>query len=200
MKIRIDKSEHLKHPWKVHDLLTDFEIEDVWHIPVELEASHSLKLFHEQFRQATKELTIKGPAGWLFQFRFFLGKIFKWEREIKHETLRPGSLRERYAMSEGLSFKDFPSPGNLSFIPVYEFVDESLAEIENATVHGAIHFGRISCKKNIFTITMTVYVKPKEFLGRIYMLIIKPFRLFIVYPTMMRMVKSNWEKYLESES
>ena len=46
-----------------------------------------------------------------------------------------------------------------------------------------------------YGVRMAVYVKPKGLLGKAYMLLIKPFRLWIVYPSLIKMAKHEWESY-----
>ena len=198
--MKINNSEHTKHPWVVHELLSDFELEDVWQFPVVLQPHHTLSSFRSQFTNSTEELAEKGMAGVLFRFRTFLGRIFKWDEKTVHKALVPGSIRERYAQANNLTFADLPDPGKEDFIPVYDLPNESMAEIENATVHAAMHLGRVPLQKDAYAVQMAVYVKPKGFLGKFYMLLIKPFRLLIVYPTMMRMAGKKWRNYLESKS
>ncbi len=40
---------------------------------------------------------------------------------------------------------------------------------------------------------MGIYVKPRGRLGEVYMKLIQPFRLFIVYPALMRQIGRMWE-------
>lgn len=194
----INPSEHSKHPWKVHNLLPDLRIEDVWQLPVVMESNHSLALLQEQFAKASKNLTNKGLAGMLFRIRFFIGNLMGWDEKEAVTKLLKGSIRERYAQAEGLAFEDLPEPGDGDFTPVYNLEEESLAEIENATVLAAIHLGRVPLNENQFTVQMTIYVKPKGAFGNIYMMLIKPFRHWIVYPALLKMIAKLWKKYLES--
>jgi len=194
--MRIDPKEHNKHPWISHKLLHDFKVEDVWQLPVILQPEHSLSLVQEQFSKATRKIESKGPAGLLFRLRFFLGRIFKWDEKVKITRIIPGSIRERYAQAEALNYEQLPDPGDGNFIPVYNLNEESLAEIENATVHAAIHLGRTPLDEQTFTVQMTIYVKAKGIFGHIYMWLIKPFRWLIVYPTLMRVIGKSWEQYL----
>jgi hypothetical protein len=197
-KMRIDPREHYKHQWKAHTLLSDFKIEDVWRLPVILQPEHNLALVQAQFSKATAKIESRGPAGLLFRLRFFLGRLFKWDEKVRQTGIVPGSIRERYARMENLVYEQLPDPGNGNFTPVYTLDEESLAEIENATVHAAIHLGRVPLNDNTFTVQMTIYVKAKGVLGHLYMLLIKPFRWLIVYPTLMRVIKNQWESYLKS--
>lgn len=194
--MRIPSQEHLKHPWRVHNLLEDFKLEDVWRFPVELDPHETLADFRDQFSLTMEKLEKSGPAGWLFKLRLFLGQIFGWDGQENQEEilLKSGSIRERYAIKNALKPEALPTPGKEDFIPVYDLGEESLAEIDNATVHATLHLSRVPIAEKLFTVQMAVYVKPKGLFGQFYMLLIKPFRYWIVYPTMMRMVGKQWEK------
>ena len=195
-KIKISKHEHLQQQLKVHSLLRDFKLEDVWQVPVVLTSNQTLQLFVEHFKKATDKITDEGIAGFLFRLRLSLGKLLNLEdQNIIVNELIPGSIRHRYAQQEGLSFEDLPSlsKGDLDFAPVYILEDEHLSEIENKTVHAALHFSRVPMGDATWGVRMAVYVKPKGRSGKAYMLLIKPFRWWIVYPTLMKIVKREWE-------
>ena len=197
--MRVNPIEHKKQHWVVHELLDDFKIEDVWSLPVILDPKHSISLIQDQFSKTNKNIEVKGLAAWLFRLRLFLGRLFNWDKKIPRTGLVPGSIRERYAKAKALVFEQLPDPGDGNYVPVYNLSEESLAEIENATVHAAIHLGRVPLENNRFTAQMTIYVKPKGILGHLYMLLIKPFRLFIVYPALLNTIKTEWELYLKSD-
>ena len=198
-KIKINNHEHLKQDFKVHALLSDFELEDVWRVPIVLTSDHTLHLFTAQFDGSMAKIINNGVAGFLFKLRFLLGKIFNLDDSNQLvDELIPGSIRHRYAQKEGLGLGDLPAlnKGGLDFVPVYRLENEHLSEIENKTVHGALHFSRVAIGESIWGIHMAVYVKPKGLLGKFYMLLIKPFRLWLVYPTLMKKVKDDWETFL----
>lgn len=196
--IKISPEQHLKHPWRVHALCADFELEDVWRVPVELGAQHSLQMFMDHFKKTEAQLVKKGTAGLLFKLRLALGKLFGWDAHP--DPNREGSIRLRYAQQQGLTVLQLPHPGNGSFVPVYQLENEVLSEIENETVHATLHFGRVLLRENVWGIQMVVLVKPKGWFGKGYMLFIKPFRLWIVYPTMMRAASKMWKQFLVSQA
>lgn len=198
--MQINTNEHYNQPWIVHDLLADFEVEDVWQFPVELENEHTIPHFQNQLFVAMDQLAQKGIPGILFKLRFALGKLFGWDKtdETPVNTLEKGSLRERYAIKYKIHKSDLIPIGHADFKPVYSKDDESLAEISNATVHAGLHLSKIKEGK-IFRVQMAVYVKPKGIFGKFYMALIKPFRLVFVYPAMMRLVGRHWKIYLERE-
>lgn len=193
---KIDEREHLAQPLRVHSLLTDFELEDVWHVPVKLTSAQSLQLFMDQFTKTNESTVSTGITGLLFKFRLFLGRVFKWDEKVSQDHLIPGTIRHRYAQAETLKYDGLPAPGSGSFIPVYKLENEYLSEIENSTVQAALHLSRVPSGKDSWTIHMAVYVKPKGVFGKSYMMLITPFRLWIVYPALMRAARKNWERYI----
>ena len=90
---------------------------------------------------------------------------------------------------KSLNLEDLPQSKIGDFVPVYYLEKESLLELENNIVQAAIHLGKIQGTKDKYLVNMTVYVKPKSIFGYLYMLAIKPFRLLIVYPTLMKVLK-----------
>jgi len=198
-KIKINAKEHFSHPFRVHNLLQDFDLEDVWRIPVKLSSEHNLELFIEQFTKSNESLFKNGLASLLFKFRLWVGNLLAWDEKIIQDKLIPGSLRHRYAKEEKLKWGDLPPPGTESFVPVYKLENEFLSEIDNKTVHAALHFSRVPMGGEIWTIHMAVYVKPKGWQGILYMKLIKPFRLWVVYPAMMKGARLRWENFLKSK-
>lgn len=165
-------------------------------LPVELDPDQNIGELNLAFEQALEKTSSTGLAGWLFRFRFFLGKVFGWEDTVKvKEALPVGSIRERYAIQEGMTKPAVDSKGFADFVPVYNLKDEMLSEIENETVLAAVHFGRVAKGNGKYGVQMTVYVKPKGLFGKAYMLLIKPFRLVVVYPVMLRIIGRQWEKF-----
>ena len=194
--MRINKEEHLKQAWRVHSLLPDLRIEDVWSLPVEMEKDQPIGELYTVFVEALERTATKGVAGWLFKLRFFLGRIFGWEDEEKAQASLPaGSIRERYAKAEGFSYHEVDWKSYGDFVPVYDLGEEMLAEIENETVLAAAHFAKVPKANGKYEAQMTVYVKPKGLLGACYMQLIKPFRLYIVYPAMLKLVGRCWDSH-----
>lgn len=194
--MQIHTSEHYKQDYFAHEFLKDFELEDLWRFPVELSKDQDLSIFQNQMRIAMEQLEQKGAAGFLFKLRFFLGRVFGWDKEMENkEQLKSGSLRERYAQKKELSPAEMPDLGNGDFLPVYSLEEESLSEIENATVHAGLHLARVPLGEERYGIQMAIYVKPKGAFGRFYMALIKPFRHAVVYPAFMKMMEKRWKKY-----
>jgi hypothetical protein len=179
--------DHNVQPWRVHAFAADFELLDVWRFPVQLRADIPLLTFLDFQSEMQSELVGgRGMAARLFRLRRWLGQLFGWDRDEEpvHERLGKGD------------------PGGRSlggFRPVYSEEEEALFEIENATVHALMHFGRVFVddrdSPTAWAPQMSVYVKPRGVLGRVYMTAIGPFRHLIVYPAMMRAAERAWPQY-----
>lgn len=194
--MRINQEEHLKLPWRVHRLLPDLRVEDVWELPVEMESDQGIGELYHAFVKAMEQTVKTGMAGWLFRLRLAIGSILGWENHEKTKVRFPeGSIRAQYAEQEGLSRLDMNYPSFGDFVPVYDLRDEMLAEIENETVLAAAHFGKFEKDVGKFGVHMTIYVKPKGWFGEFYMALIKPFRLVVVYPAMLAMIGRQWRTY-----
>lgn len=192
-KARIAVSQHMQQSWRAHSLMTDFKIEDVWRLPVTLTADQKTALVRNILFDGLSDIEQKGVAGFLFRIRLSVGRVLGWDTEPETEASLPdGSLRERYAKAEGLTAEQFPKPTGGAFVPVFLLEDESLDELENATVHAALHLGRVPLDDTHCTVQMTIYVKPNGVLGQMYMAVIKPFRYWIVYPAIMRLVEREF--------
>ena len=179
----------------------DFEIEDVWQFPVELQAKHSFAEFGEVFAQAMAEIQTKGAAGVLFSMRMWIGKLFEWDKAPANPVLlAEKSLRKRYAEVHDFSGEDLPALEKGDFQPVYQLENESFSEIENATVHAGIHLGKVELGDGRFTIHMTIYNQPKGWFGRMYMTAILPFRLWVVYPALLKLAGKAWGKHVLGQS
>jgi hypothetical protein len=63
----------------------------------------------------------------------------------------------------------------------------------NRTVHSVMHIGLAPDGRGGYRGQMAVLVKPNGRFGAAYMSAIKPFRHLIVYPALMRSIKSYWQ-------
>lgn len=199
--MKVDRKEHIDRNLKIHDLLKDFKVEDVWLLPINLDRQHSLTDVLEQLIITKNKISEKGLVGKLFNLRLYIGKVFHWDnKKASSKKYSIGELGERYAKAEHLNLEDLPQSKIGNFAPVYYLDNESLLELENNIVQAAIHLVKIQKSDNNYIVNMAVYVKPKGRLGYLYMLAIKPFRLLIVYPTLMKELKIQWENFIESKN
>ena len=190
---RLPDSEQTSRPWRIHELIPDFRLLDVWTLPTPGGADDFPRLVALFASGDTAESPSRASRA-LWAIRWKLGEIFGWD-EVKEGDL-PGEwrmLRDRLPddLRNGPTGPDF---GTLPFEPVYLLDDEWAAELANKTVHGVLHLGWVPDGKGGYRGQMSVYVKPNGLLGRAYLAAIQPFRHLVVYPPMMRQLGRRWRE------
>lgn len=201
--MKLPNAEHEARPWRIHDLVPDFTLEDVWALPTRggPEDFDALLELVGSF-DPTKAESL--PARFLWAFRDRLGSWFDLgeisapvDAEGSGELAIPGtaetSLRDRLpadlrGTASDLTFSTLP------FVPLYRTDREAAAEVSNKTVHGVAHLAWVEREDGGYEGRMAVYVKPRGAFGRAYMALIKPFRYLVVYPALMPQVERAWTR------
>jgi hypothetical protein len=199
--MRLPNAEHERRPWRIHELVPDFTLEDVWALPMHggPEDFQGLLDLAGSFDPSQAESL---PTRFLWNLRDRLGVwLDLGEISAPADGETPGglpipgtletSLRDRVppdlrGSAEGFTF------GSLPFVPLYRTDREAAAEISNKTVHGVAHLAWADEGGGRYAGRMAVYVKPRGAFGRGYMALIKPFRYWIVYPALMRQMERTW--------
>lgn len=203
---RIPNSAHESQPWRIHEIVPDFTLEDVWALPVEGGAEDFPQLL-EMIGALSPGQSDSSATRFLWDLRDRLGAWFDLGRISvpadtgagaagggqpipgTGETSLAGRLPEDLrGTGTGTEF------GALPFVPLYRTDQEAAAELSNRTVHGVAHLAWADQGEGRYQGQMAVYVKPRGAFGRGYMLLIKPFRYLIVYPALMRQVGQAWER------
>jgi hypothetical protein len=193
--MRIPNSEFTERPWRIHEFVGDFEVEDVWSLPTP-GGPGDLGRFARGFSSPSPSGTSYQATNLLFAIRRRLGTIFDWDNEETGVMNRVASLRERLPKDlqngdRGPDFTDVP------FRSVYLTDTEWVSEIANRTVHALMHVGWAEDGKGGgYHGQMTVLVKPNGAFGTLYMAGIKPIRHTIVYPQLIRSIGKNWPQYV----
>lgn len=204
--MKILQTEHECRPLRIHDLVPDFTLEDVWALPVHggpEDFEEMLELF-ESFDPTQAD---SRPARFLWDLRDRLGALFNLgeistpaAEQGNAELPIPGtdetSLRDRLpadlrGTEGGINFDPLP------FVPLYRTDREAAAEVSNRTVHGVAHLAWVKGEGGRYEGRMAVYVKPRGVFGRAYMALIKPFRYLVVYPALMRQMERAWDRRLQ---
>lgn len=191
--MRLPNSAHETHPWRIRDVAADFEVEDVWALPV-YGGAEDFPILLEVMGSLDSADSQSLATRALFSIRQRLGDWFGWDHpanglaipgnsEISLAHRLPDDLRGTAAQ---VNF------GSLPFEPLYQTDTEFAAEISNDTVHGVMHLAWVDQGDGRYQGQMAVYVRPRGRLGRTYMGLIKPFRHWIVYPALMRQIEKAW--------
>lgn len=188
MTMRIDPSEFRARPLRVHALLHDVPLEDVWAIRLPGGGAgrtiQDLRAVMAVGREAAPAV-VRG----LFRLRGRIGALFGWDHR------RPAWNAESYAdrLSPADRARSLAEPGSPdgSFRLLYRFEDEQLSELRNATVHA---FASLSIRPTPggYVAYLAVFVQPVHRFTRLYMGAIAPFRRLIVYPAVIRTMQHAW--------
>ena len=192
MSYRVPEAEFHAHPWRIHEIAADFEVEDVWQLP----GTEPLSAFGRVVESLATVDPTDGPlpTRLLWSARRVLGDLFGWDGDRDGIGRRVPSLRERLpadlreAPVRADYFTDVP------FDVLLDLPDEFAAEIANKTVHGVMHLGAVPAGDGRTAVQLTVLVKPNGLLGRAYLAAIKPFRYAVIYPLMIRRLAERWHE------
>ena len=204
--MKLPNAAHTSRPWRIHDLAPDFAVEDVWALPTPGGPDDFPRLVRLAVSGDPREVDAQGryvgtgtgglasrAARALFEVRWKLGDLLGWDDAAAGVGRRVATLRDRLPAD----LRDGPSGPDLVSVPMtslYLTGDEWAAELANRTVHSVMHVGWVPDGTGGYRGQMAVLVKPNGLLGAAYMAAIKPFRLLIVYPAMLRAIERDWRR------
>lgn len=190
--MRVPNSVIDQHPWRIRELTRDFRLEDVWALPAYGDGEDFDRLVDETLASAPGDSgSLSTRVLWVV--RDLLGRAFGLDAAGAlpipgtNETSLKGRLpADLQGTAEDLHFASLP------FVPVFRTETEFAAEISNRTVHAVLHLAWVEQGDGRFQGQMAVYVRPRGLLGEGYMALITPFRLWVVYPALMRRIERAW--------
>jgi len=190
--MRIDPSEFRARPLRVHALLHDVPLEDVWAVPLSGGGAgrtiQDLRAVMVAGRQAAPAV-VQG----LFWLRGRIGNLFGWDHQ--HPAWNAQSYAERLSPADRAQSLVAPGTPDGNFRLLYRFEDEQLSELRNATVHAFVSLS-IRQTPGGYLAYLGVFVQPVHRFTRLYMGAIAPFRRLVVYPAVIRQMQSAWaERY-----
>jgi hypothetical protein len=216
MIIAADPHAHAARPWRIRTLAPDFELLDVWALPITADPAHgdTFARFLEVFvdsgmtshwptyplrptspRDVVHGALLIGAVG-LFAFRRFLGRVLALDSDRERLPI-PGRaehrVRQRLEPADRVRDTGALPPRVGSFETVYAFADEALLEIANRTIHGLLHLSWIETGDGRYRAELAVYVKSRGLGSRFYLALIGPFRHWIVYPAWLGHVARSWD-------
>ncbi|HEY1357768.1 MAG TPA: DUF2867 domain-containing protein [Thermoleophilaceae bacterium] len=189
--MRLPKSAHTSQPWRIHEVASDFRLEDVWALPTPGGPDDFPRLV-ELMAAGDASQTPSGITRLLWATRWKVGEILGWDDPAGGLGARVPTLRER--LPDELRERRGPEFDTLPFTPLYLLDEEFAAEVANRTVHALMHLGWVPDGAGGYRGQMAVLVKPNGLPGDVYMAAIKPFRHLIVYPAMLRQVEREWKE------
>jgi hypothetical protein len=194
--MRLPNTAHTSRPWRIHELVPDFRLEDVWALPTPGRADE-FPILVEGFVSDDPAKTPSRAARALWSLRWKLGDLFGLDDTSSGLGSRVRTLRER--LPDDLRAAAGPEFERLPFTSLYLTDDEFAAEIANRTMHGVLHLGWVAEGNDGYRGQMAVYVRPNGLLGNAYMAAIKPFRHLVIYPQMLRAMERRWHERQDNQ-
>jgi hypothetical protein len=189
--MKLPNTTHTSRPWRIHELMPDFRLEDVWALPTPGGPDDFPRLVQEMTGDPAESSSRAARTLWAIRWK--VGELLGWDRPDGSHGSKRATLRDRLPadLREGPSGPDFDMAS--PFSSLYLLDDEWAAEIVNRTVHGVMHIGWVPDETGGYRGEMAVYVKPNGLLGSVYMAAIRPFRHLIVYPPLMQQIERDWQ-------
>jgi hypothetical protein len=194
--MKLPNTAHTSRPWRIHEIVPDFRLEDVWALPTP-GAADEFPILVDGFASSDPATTLPRAARALWSLRWKLGDLFGLDDPGSGLGSRVTTLRER--LPDDLRAAAGPEFERLPFTSLYLTGDEFAAEIANQTMHGVLHLGWVAEGGGGYRGQMAVYVRPNGLLGNAYMAAIKPFRHLVVYPQMLRAMERRWRERPDHE-
>src|SRR5262245_37677429 len=187
---QISTQEFERLPLRVHDFLADVPLHDVWAINLPRMRSG---ITLDEFLRAAGTLPFKPSpvVRALLNIRLFVGRLLSWDREPD------ATIKETFTTrltTDDLS-KSLAPAGTREglFRIVYRFENEQLLEVINRTAHAAALSALVETA-NAYRFYFGVYVRSVGRMTPVYMALIDPFRKLIVYPSLLRSVRTTWNQ------
>ncbi len=187
--MKVPVAAHTRHPWRIHELTTNFEVLDVWSFRAPGAGPDDLATVFATVQATAAQPRRLSLTRLLFAVRWRLGQVFGWD-DMPPDA-QPLSTRLPADLLQPTS--GTPAPG-LPFTLLYQLRDEIALEVLNRTVHGVVHLGWVRADGGEYRLQMAVLVQPNGLLGRSYLAAIAPFRHLIVYPAMTRRWEQAWRR------
>ena len=188
---QISKSEFERLPLRAHEFLAGVPLHDVW--AVDLPSPRPGITLDEFLRVANDQLFTPSPVvRGLVSLRLRIGSLFGWDRPRRSPQAAP-TFADRLTDADRARSLTPAGVRDGPFSVVYRFENEKLVELVNRTVHAAALSALVEAA-NGYRFYFAVYVRSAGWWTPFYMAAIDPFRKLIVYPSLLRSTRANWER------
>ena len=187
---QISTQEFERLPLRVHDFLAGVPLHDVW--TIDLPRTRSGITLDEFLRTASSGLLTPSPVvRALLNVRLFIGRLLGWDREPAVTAWESFTTR----MTTADRSRPLEPAGTRQglFYVVYRFENEQLLELINRTAHAAALSALVETASG-YRFYFGVYLRSVSQFTPIYMTLIGPFRKLVVYPSLLRTVRTKWNK------
>jgi len=191
---QVSEREFERLPLRAHQFLAGVPLHDAW--AIDLPSPRTGITLDEFLRAANERLFTPTPVvQGLLDLRLLIGRLFGWDSPRPSTQAMP-TFADRLTDADrarSLTPAGVREGPNGLFRVVYRFENEKLVELINRTVHAAALSALVETA-NCYRFYFAVYVRSVGRLTPFYMAAIDPFRKLIIYPSLLRSVRSNWDR------
>lgn len=189
--MRATPEEYQRLDLRAHSLLADVPLHDVW--VVELPGGGPGRTLLDLRALLSVESLTEANAAvrFLFGLRRLLGRIFGWDRE-RPQVSRESFLHRLSAAEREASLVPPGTPDG-PFRVLLVSPQEAISEIQNSTVH-AFSVHALVEQPWGYRLYWAIYVRAVSRFTAGYMGLINPFRRLIIYPAVLRHIRSAWAR------
>ena len=187
---QVSTQEFERLPLRVHTFLAGERLHDAWSI--DLPRWRAGVTLDDFLRTASNCLfTPSRLVRRLLDIRFFIGRFFGWDRVPAPTAWKTFATR----LTDADRSRSLAAAGSRDgfFRVVYRFENEQLVELINRTVHAAA-LSTLVETATAYRFYLGVYVRSVSRFTPFYMALIDPFRKAIVYPSILRGVRTRWDQ------
>jgi hypothetical protein len=189
--MRITREEFDRLDLRAHALLAGVPVHDVWAIDLPDGGPGRTIADLRPLLSGRNLMSVSPAVKFLFALRWQLGRLFAWDHEP------PGASEESWLhrLSPADREGSLVPPGTREgpFRVLFTSPRETILEIQNATVHGFSVFALVESVSG-YRFYWGVYVRPVGRLTAWYMRLIDPFRRILIYPAVLRHVRTAWSR------
>src|SRR5262245_18909864 len=185
--VRVTPEEYKGIDLRAHSLLAGVPLHDVWAVDLS-RSSPGRTIVDLRALLSGENLRSANPAvSFLFGLRGWLGRVFRWDREPPRASGE--SFLHRLKTTDRECSLVAPGTREGPFRVLLVSPRESISEIQNATVHAFSVFA-LQERASGYRLYWAIYVQPVGRITSWYMRLIDPFRRAIIYPAVLRYIRT----------
>ena len=191
LRVRVTPDEYKGIDLRAHSLLADVPLHDVWVVDLP-GGDPSRTIVDLRALLSVQNLTSANRAvKLLFGLRAWLGRVFGWDREAPNVS--DESFLQRLSPADRERSLVAPGTPEGPFRVLFVSPREAISEIQNSTVHAFSVFALVE-RCSGYRLYWGIYVRPVGRITSWYMRLIDPFRRFVIYPVVLRHIRTIWAR------
>jgi hypothetical protein len=187
---QVTEADYRRRSLRAHRYLADVPVYDVWRVDLPgAERPCTMVEVRATIRRMVAEQRASLSVRSLFALRRLLGRLLGWDTVGPDRT--EWSWRGRLAEAD--VERSIVAPGTLDgpFSVLYVHASEAVSETRNETVHAFLVLA-VEPAPGGHALLFAIHVLPVSAWTRPYLALIRPFRHWIVYPSLLRQLHDAW--------